>query len=87
MPAKETFFRSPHRSKFESILEQEAFRVALDYALLEMIENQPFPPTVQDGWDSASRLAGACQLISILTSLPLPQQKIPKTQFPNLKSQ
>lgn len=51
----------------------EAFKVACDYALLEMIENLSRGASVHESWDNHSKIVGAKELLDVLKILHQPQ--------------
>lgn len=85
MNAKETFVKSPHRAKFEAIAQDEAFRAALEAALLVMVQSQPREKEVTQSWDCHSQLVGARAFIEILATLHVPQREQKHRQWENLK--
>jgi hypothetical protein len=66
---KQAFLESQHRATFEKLTEQEAFRVACEYAMLEMVAEMPDPGDPSKAWDSACKIAGARRLLDILATL------------------
>jgi len=66
---KQAFLESQHRAAFEQIANQEAFKVACEYAMLEMVAELPDPREPSNSWDSACKVAGARRLLDILATL------------------
>jgi len=85
MNAKKAFQKSPYRAKFEAISQDEAFRAALDAALLTMVQSQPREKEVTASWDCHSQLVGARAFIDILCSLHVPQKENKPQPWENLK--
>ena len=85
MNAHETFIKGPHKQAFEELIQKEALRVGIEYALLVMVQNQPLFAEPSQGWDHHSKLAGAREFIEILGKLHLPKETRKTSAFPNLQ--
>lgn len=87
MTPKEQFLETPHAAEHRKTVQTEAFRQALNYAMLEMQRRQhiedpaePFAAAKQ-----ASRLAGAYQFRTVLESLATVLEEVPRgTQPPSI---
>ena len=82
---RQKFFESAFRKPFEEIAQRVEFEEALYSALLELQMELPEPTDPANGWDQASRLAGARRFVQIFSSLHLKEEDKPRLKMPTLK--
>jgi hypothetical protein len=73
--AKESFINSPWKESHSKIVQTEDFLRSCDYALLQLMEEQPDAMDPAKGWDSHSQLTGAKRVLDILKTLSTPEKK------------
>lgn len=86
MKPKQKFLSEPARAQaWADIVQTKTFQDAVDYALLEMVELQPFAGNNTDRYDSHAQLVGARVFLTILSDLHKKDISIASTPLPNLK--
>lgn len=73
MSPKEQFLLTPHAQKFREMVGTEAFREAMNYALLQIQEDLSLRPRIPSGYEFA-QMNGALRLRDMLMFLPAPLQ-------------
>ena len=67
---KQAFIESEYRLDHEVTTKKESFKVACDYALLVLVQEQGEASDPSKGWDSHSQIVGARKVLEILKTLP-----------------
>ena len=78
MTPKEQFLATPHAKAHPDLVASPAFVAAMNFAMLQFVEEQPRGKEIAAAWDAHSQLQGALKLKQILETLgnpPEPQRK------------
>lgn len=73
--AREAFFQSTAKTEFAKMAETATMDSALEYALLVYLEELPFESDPNSAWGAHCRVIGARDVLKILRSMHLPQER------------
>lgn len=82
--AREAFLQSPARAEFAKMVETAVMDTATEYALLAYIEEMPGETEPNAAWGAHCRAVGARQVLNILKTLHLKEEKPKQYRPPTL---